>query len=368
MPTIKISEMNGGLTPSGSELIEMVQFGDSVSLPISGIGTYLLKNNISNQDEIINGNFNVWQRDTSQTAVGYGSDDRWYNYFGSMTYPVTFSQQSFTLGQTDVPNSSDYYSRTNFTTNNTSSEFVFKAQKIEDVTKLAGKTWTLSFFAKADASKNIAIEGRQFFGTTGSPSTTVDAISVTTIPLIDTWTYNTATLTFPSVSGATLGDDDNDCTWIVFWYQAGSDYNSRTNSLGNQSGTFDLSRVKLEEGNVATPYVPRHISEELLRCYRYYIKINHGTSNSCSYFGYALSTTLFRSYLALPCQMRAAGTISGVGAYISPGGNASSSSPNITRTNPNGIEVNDTTTGLVAGGVYIVKPDVNAVLEIDAEL
>ena len=51
---------------------------------------------------IINGMFDVWQRGTSQTSIGYGSDDRWQNAHQVST--KTHSRQAFIVGQTDVPN------------------------------------------------------------------------------------------------------------------------------------------------------------------------------------------------------------------------------------------------------------------------
>ena len=53
------------------------------------------------KNRIINGNFDVWQRATSQTSSGYGSDDRWTNSNTGST--KTHSRQTFDLGQTDVP-------------------------------------------------------------------------------------------------------------------------------------------------------------------------------------------------------------------------------------------------------------------------
>lgn len=59
---------------------------------------------------IINSNFDYWQRNTTQTSSGYGSDDRWINDHGGST--KAHSRQAFTLGQTDVPNDPKYFSRT----------------------------------------------------------------------------------------------------------------------------------------------------------------------------------------------------------------------------------------------------------------
>jgi hypothetical protein len=72
------------------------------------------------------------------------------------------------------------------------------------------------------------------------------------------------------VSGKTLGTGGNDSLSFHFWFDAGSDYNSRANSLGQQSGTFDISQVQLEAGDTATPFEHRSYGDELARCQRYY--------------------------------------------------------------------------------------------------
>jgi hypothetical protein len=78
------------------------------------------------------------------------------------------------------------------------------------------------------------------------------------------------TVNLPSISGKTLGTNLTDHLGVFFWFDAGSDYNTRTDSLGNQSGTFDIAQVQLEQGSVATTFEPRTYGEELALCQRYY--------------------------------------------------------------------------------------------------
>ena len=239
-----------------------------------------------------NGDFQIWQRATSQTSSDLGSDDRWVN--GNSVTTKTHSRQTFTLGQTDVPGNPKYYSRTVVTTGSTAASFCTKYQRILKVTRFSGKTITLSFWAKADSSKNIATEFLQVFGTGGSPSSAVTEIGVTTYSLTSSWQYFTTTVTIPSVSGKTLGSDDNDSFWSRFWFEAGSDYDSRTNSLGNQSGTFDIANVQLEEGSIATEFESMSFEDQLLSCLPYYQNTYEygeavGTATDVGSIGFVLS-------------------------------------------------------------------------------
>lgn len=217
---------------------------------------------------LINGGFDIWQRGTSQTSSGYGSDDRWQNTHGGST--KTASQQTFTVGQTDVPGNPRYWARTVVTSSAGSGNYVVKSQFIESVTTLSGQTATLSFWAKADASKNIAIEFAQRFGSGGSPSAEVSGIGITTCALTTAWKYFTVIVNIPSISGKILGTANDHNLALNIWFDAGSTFNARTNSLGQQSGTFDIANVQLEAGPVASPFEQRPIGTELGLCQRYY--------------------------------------------------------------------------------------------------
>jgi len=253
------------------------------------------------KNHIINGNFDIWQEGLSQTSNGYGSDDMWANV--DYGIPKVHSRQSFTIGQTDVPGNPKYYSRTVVTSVAGQYYFCGKLQRVEDVTKLSGKTVTLSFYAKVDSPKNIAIEFIQHFGTGGTPSTAVESIGTTTFALTTAWQKFTVTVTLPSVSGKILGTDANNHLEARLWFDAGSSFNSRTNSLGQQSGTFDIAQVQLEEGSVATNFEFRPPAIEELLCRRYY------RTGKSAYRGDVTVSSAYMLYIPLGDGMRTAPTI-----------------------------------------------------------
>jgi hypothetical protein len=222
------------------------------------------------RNKIINGDFEFWQRNTTQTSNGYGSDDRWGNQHVGST--KVHSQQAFALGHTFVPGNPSLYSRTVVTSSAGAGNYALKLQWMEGVHILSGKTVTITFSAKADASKNIAVELYQNFGTGGSPSTGVST-PCGLKALTTSWQKFSFTAVLPSISGKTLGSDGNHSTGLIFWFDAGSTNAARASSLGQQSGTFEISRVSVVEGDAtkeADPFSPRHTQQERELCQRYY--------------------------------------------------------------------------------------------------
>ena len=93
-----------GITNSGNETIS-----GSLSVSSSNVSSAQ-----SFRNKFINGNFDYWQRATSNTNVVNAQyvADRWINLkSGSPT--LNISRQSFTVGQTDVPNEPTYYLQAN---------------------------------------------------------------------------------------------------------------------------------------------------------------------------------------------------------------------------------------------------------------
>ena len=258
------------------------------------------------RNAIINGNFDIWQRGTSFTGSVYGAD-RWIHGRFGTTHTAT--QQPFTVGQTAVPNEPTYFCRTVVSTVAGASNFSTLVQKIEDVRTFAGQQITVSFWAKADATKSISVELNQYFGTGGSPSAEVNAIGTTKVSIGTTFQKVTVTATVPSISGKTIGTNNDNSFYLQIWFDAGSTYNARTDTLGQQSGTFEIAQVQIERGPVATPFERRPIGTELALCQRYFLSATTGATLN------VLGTTANVSYMGnFPVTMRANPTIAGVTA------------------------------------------------------
>jgi hypothetical protein len=258
------------------------------------------------ENRIINGAFDFWQRGTSFTLVQFSSD-RWINNLSGGT--VTQSRQSFTVGDKLGVNTPQFYLRQTVSGQSLASHFAVTTQRIEGVRSYAGETITILGWARrSSGSGNMAVEAEQNFGTGGSPSSAVTAISPTTITLTTSWEPFAAVVTVPSITGKTLGTNNNDWISVNFWTSAGSDYNARTNSLGIQTIGVDLWGIHIKRGThtaAATEfYKAPELGPELVRCQRYHF------SSSFDHAAYAnTGTAQFRIPMPFPVAMRIAPTL-----------------------------------------------------------
>jgi hypothetical protein len=218
------------------------------------------------RNKIINGGFDIWQRGVTWTA-GTGFRylaDRFFTSSTGTTHAV--SQQAFALGQTDVPGEPQFFQRVTVVSSTGAANHAFTGTTVEDVRTLAGRTVTVSFWAKAEAAKTVAVEMGQRFGAGGSAG--VD-IAPQTITLTTAWQRFTLQFAIPSVAGKTIGTPAN-YLQLVLWMDAGTSFASRAGGIGHQNITLDLAQVQLEEGPIATPFEQRPIGLELSLCQRYY--------------------------------------------------------------------------------------------------
>ena len=226
------------------------------------------------ENRIINGAFDFWQRGTTGTGDGYIAD-RWLQVRDGGT--VTTSRQAFTLGDTLGSNSPTYFLRQTVSGQSTSAQYALTTQAVEGVRSYAGQTITvLGWARRSSGSGNMAVEPGQFFGTGGSPSSTV-LVSPQTVTLTSSWAPFALTFAIPSVSGKTLGTNNNDYFRVIFWSSAGSTLDARTNSLGLQTIGVDLWGIHIKQGTHTTSAVDLYrqpeLGPELARCQRYYEEI-----------------------------------------------------------------------------------------------
>ncbi|MBF0323249.1 MAG: hypothetical protein HQL62_09990, partial [Magnetococcales bacterium] len=201
---------------------------------------------------IINGGFRIWQRGTSWSgliASGFTADR--HKLYISGTFNASASQQSFAVGQSEVPGYPIYYLRI---TGNSGSGTCGWEYKIEDVRTLAEKSVTFSMYVKGTAGGTFTLSMYQDFGSGGSAAVTV---ATTTSTISSNWVRLVLTAVLPSLSGKSIGDDS--CVQFRF-EQAG------------WTGNLDIAHTQLEVGDVATEFAAGPVDMELARCRRYFFK------------------------------------------------------------------------------------------------
>ena len=244
---------------------------------------------------IINGGFQVWQRGTSFSGDEYTAD-RWYAGLSGAT--ATISQQSFTVGQTDVPGEPEYYLRFNVTGAN---DNVKIQQPIEDVRTAAGQTVTLSFWIKStSAPTSLTPRFQQNFGSGGSSAVNTDGTTITGIT--SSWQKIERQVTIPSISGKTIGSSS------YFLLQL---FNPN-----NETFDFDIASVQIETGTIATPFEHRSYGEELALCQRYCVLLTNDddTSEAMPIGARGFNTDQIECDVYFPAEMRTLPTLSQLGS------------------------------------------------------
>lgn len=236
----------------------------AVASPYGNVGRNLVHNSL----------FNVAQRGVGifSTPVAY-TLDRWVmNATGD-----TFTCGQFAGGDAARTQAGDEalvnYFSCSFTGTTGAGANTNLVQRIEGVRRIAGKTVTLSFWARTgNATPKVGVNMAQNFGTGGSPSSggLIQATGIA-FALTPGFTRYSCTFAVPSSAGKTLGTSNNDFTSLIFYFSAGANTNAESGNIGVQaSGNIELWGVQLEVGNVATPLEKPDPQVDLANCQRFY--------------------------------------------------------------------------------------------------
>lgn len=223
------------------------------------------------RNKLINGNFDFWQRGTTLPAVAGALRylaDRWRTQSGGSSIAVY--RMAFDAAQSDVPGNPRFYHRSVVYSVAGAGNFALMNQTIEGVMDVSGRTVTMSFWARSDTTRKMALEFVTTYGSGGSP---VEGGAIRkVIELTTTWTKYTWTFTAPVLTGRVVGGANNDYWTITFWFDGGVIYAGNSSSIGQQSGVFDMARVQVEYGDQDTDFEVRPSATEFMMCQRYYEK------------------------------------------------------------------------------------------------
>lgn len=297
------------------------------------------------KNAVINGGMDIWQRGTSVALTASSSNyvtDRFYSYRGTLATGGTVSRQ-LTSDTTNLPNI-QYCARVQRDLGNTSTQPTVLVSDLETVNSIpyAGKTVTLSFYARAGANYSATSNALNvtLFSGTGTDQAIRGGYTNQLSPISQTATLTT--------------------TWQRFSYSAS--IGSNVTQLGlyiltNPTGTagandyFEITGVQLELGTTATTFsrAGGTIQGELAACQRYYQKsygqavtVPTNATGGGLAMGVTTATTPTGSYLGyvkLPVTMRISPTVT-IYSYTSSTSGVVSDSGGTDKTANSGVAVN----------------------------
>jgi hypothetical protein len=252
---------------------------------------------------VLNSAFQIWQRGTSisQTAsTNTYTADRWQALNGA-NQANTISRQA-TGDTTNLPNI-QYNARfqRNSGQTGTSDTGLFQSWESVNVVPFAGKTVTVSFYARKGANYSATsdlLKARVYSGT-GTDGNILNGFAGSS-----TFIDQSPVLT---------------TTWQRFSYSGFVQSGAREFAIGlyyQPTGTagandyFEITGIQVDIGSVALPFrtYAGTIQGELAACQRYYQKIASGNNSPIGY-GSFLSATLYEVGVHFPVEMRANPTI-----------------------------------------------------------
>lgn len=223
-----------------------------------------------NDQALINGNFDVWQRNTTFTQ----NDDL---YIADRWNALQEANSSWNFARsTDVPTVDSAYSLlgTCVTANNQAG--IVQIIESVDSLKLTGGTVSLSFWAKTSAAAIANLRAAVL-----SWSSTADTV---TSDVVATWNSDGTTPTWATnwTAENTPSDLALTTSWQQFKIENVAIDTASTNNIAvviwvddgtiAQGDAFYVTQVKLNRGATATTFNPLTFDEELQKCIRFYHK------------------------------------------------------------------------------------------------
>ena len=302
---------------------------------LAKIGEVATNSQIGRKNIAINGAMQISQRSTSVTglgaATGYFTLDRW------VMVENDASAGRFTMSQSAVTDLAGFSNalKIDCTTADTSiaaGEVLTITQRIEGLnlqqlkaSSTSTKAFTVSYYAKSNASRAIALEIHTTEGTNKQ---------ISALHTIGT-SWARYSMTVPAASSTELDNDNTEAMQVNLWLHGGSTFTGGTLNTGALAASTNANRAagigsifastdneieitgfQIEVGSQATPFEHRSFGEELALCQRYYVQIGPYPSSSgagaLAIFATADSNSGF-SLIDFPVYMRAEPTLTHTG-------------------------------------------------------
>ena len=238
---------------------------------------------------VINGGFDVWQRGTSSTAVGYTHTDRW-KMDRNTNDTWTFSKYDIPVsGEAGLPRHITNAIKIAQTAGTTGALNDFRT-KLENPEMFIGQTVTLSFYARATNSIKLSGNTRIYIMSASGGNIGSNLAEAT---LTTTWQRFTRTVTFANASTHTYNNSSHlDCILSI---------------QPNITSDIYITGVQIELGDTATDFEHRSYGEELALCQRYYYRIETNAHGFLC-IGNVDDAHNAQMFVAFPVEMRTAPT------------------------------------------------------------
>ena len=284
---------------------------------------------LSHRNIVVNGAMMVAQRGASSTNNGYGSVDRFQCQHSGADENPTHSQHTLTSSDTgpyaEGFRKSFHVQNGNQTSGAGSGDWMRVWYKIE-AQDLANSGWnytssssyiTLSFWVKVSVAQTYYANMRTMDGTSKNYYFAMNLSA-------NTWTK--IVVNIPGHADISFDNDTGEGFYIA-WYGYRGTGNTGSGQNANQwynfdgatitpdqtstwwttnDSTFEITGVQLEVGDTATSFEHRLLSDELLRCYRYYYRLK-GEDNKTYMIGMSDNdNTNIYGFFHFPVPMRTA--------------------------------------------------------------
>ena len=340
---------------------------------LAKMGEALTNSQIGRKNIIINGAMQISQRATSSTglgaATGYFTLDRW------VMVENDASAGRFTMSQSAVTDLAGFSNalKIDCTTADTSiaaGEVLTITQRIEGLnlqqlkaSSTSTKAFTVSYYAKSNASRAIALEIHTTEGTNKQ---------ISALHTIGT-SWARYSMTVPAASSTELDNDNTEAMQVNLWLHGGSTFTGGTLNTGALAASTNANRAagigsifastdneieitgfQIEVGSQATPFEHRSFGEELALCQRYYWQIigNETTTGTAIYTSAEYASSNYRATIDLPVKMRGEPTVS----------------LDFTDGSPSADFFHPTAIGLYSTGTYRFRRNSGDFVKVDAEL
>ena len=257
---------------------------------LAKMGEVLTNSQIGRKNIAINGAMQISQRSASATGVGdtdnvYPSLDRYAVSIGAT------SAGRFTMSQSAVTDLNGFSNalKIDCTTADTSvaaGEALMIQHRIEGLScqqikasSTSTNAYTISFYAKSNASRAIVLESKHTEGTNQQ---------ISSLHTIGT-SWARYTMTVPAASSTEIDNDNTTGITISFWIHAGTTYTGGTlntaslaattqanraagigSIFASTDNTLEITGLQIEVGSQSTPFEHRSFGEELQLCKRFF--------------------------------------------------------------------------------------------------